>query len=289
MTSDILGLTLVEVAAAIRGRRLSSVEVVRACIARAERVQPRLNCFIAIEAEAALSAAKKADRALKMRGARIGSLHGVPLAHKDLFYRTGKISTCGSKILRGYRPAVTSTAVARLTREGALWLGNLNMAEFAANPTGHNDHWGDCRNPWNPAHMTGGSSSGSGAAVAGRACFGSLGSDTGGSVRTPAAACGVVGLKPTYGLVSRHGVMPRSWSQDTVGVLARTVRDCARLTGVIAGADARDPTCENRPVPDYEKALGGRRGNFRSLYLLAPAGIDIRDPHGLSFALTIVR
>ena len=263
MTPDILGLTLVEVAAAIRGRRLSSLEVVRACIARAEEVQPRLNCFIAIEAEAALSAAKKADRALKMRGARIGSLHGVPLAHKDLFYRTGKISTCGSKILRGYRPEVTSTAVTRLAREGAIWLGNLNMAEFAANPTGHNDHWGDCRNPWNPAHMTGGSSSGSGAAVAGRLCFGSLGSDTGGSVRTPAAACGVVGLKPTYGLVSRHGVMPRSWSQDTVGVLARTVQDCARLTGAIAGTDVRDPTCETRPVPDYEKALGGRIKGLR--------------------------
>ncbi len=263
MTSDILDLTLVEVADAIRSRRLSSVEVVRACIARAENVQPRVRCFIAIEAEAALAAAKRADRALKKRGARIGSLHGVPLAHKDLFYRAGKISTCGSKILRGYRPEVTSTAITRLTREGAIWLGSLNMAEFAANPTGHNDHWGDCRNPWNPAHMTGGSSSGSGAAVASRACFGSLGSDTGGSIRTPAAACGVVGLKPTYGLVSRHGVMARSWSQDTVGPLARTARDCARLTGAIAGTDARDPTCESRPVPDYEKALGARIKGIR--------------------------
>jgi len=263
MTADLADLTLVEVAEAIRGGRLSSVEVTRACIARAERLQPALNCFIAIEAAPALAAAKKADRALKQRGARIGPLHGVPLAHKDLFYRAGKVSTCGSKILRDYRPALTSTAVERLTRAGAIWLGSLNMAEFAANPTGHNDHWGDCRNPWNPAHMSGGSSSGSGAAVGGRVCYGSLGSDTGGSVRTPAAACGVVGLKPTYGLISRHGVMPRSWSQDTVGPLARTVRDCARLTGVIAGADARDPTCATQPVPDYERALSGRTKGLR--------------------------
>ena len=261
MNADIVNLSLVEVAHAIRRRKLSSVEATRACIARAERVQPRLNCFIALEAEEALAAAKKADRALKQRSAKLGPLHGVPLAHKDMYYRAGKISTCGSKILREYRPGVTGTVVERLARAGALWMGSLNMAEFAANPTGHNDHWGHCRNPWNPAHMTGGSSSGSACAVAARACYGSLGSDTGGSVRTPAAACGVVGLKPTYGLISRYGVMPRSWSQDTVGPLTRTVRDCARITRVIAGADPLDPTCGAHPVPNYEKELeGGIKG-----------------------------
>ncbi len=268
MSAEIVNLSLVEVADAIRRRRLSSVEVTRACIARAERVQPTLNCFIALEAEAALAAAKKADRALKQRGAKLGPLHGVPLAHKDMYYRAGKISTCGSKILREYRPAVTGTVVERLARAGAIWMGSLNMAEFAANPTGHNDHWGHCRNPWNPAHMTGGSSSGSACAVGGRACYGSLGSDTGGSVRTPAAACGVVGLKPTYGLISRYGVMPRSWSQDTVGPLTRTVRDCARMTRVIAGADPLDPTCAAHPVPNYEKELAGR---IKGLRLGVPA------------------
>jgi aspartyl-tRNA(Asn)/glutamyl-tRNA(Gln) amidotransferase subunit A len=142
-------------------------------------------------------------------------------------------------------------------------MGNLNMAEFAANPTGHNDHWGHCRNPWNPDHITGGSSSGSGSAVGARACYGSLGSDTGGSIRLPAAACGIVGLKPTNGLVSRYGVMPRSWSQDTVGPLARTVADCARIMRAIVGADPNDPTCSTLPVPNYEKELEGRVTGLR--------------------------
>lgn len=263
MSADIVELSMTEVANAIRRRKLSSVEATRACIARAERVQPKLNCFIALEAEAALAAARKADKVLMQRGVKPGLLHGVPLAHKDMYYRAGKISTCGSKILRDYRPLVTGTVIERLAQAGAIWLGSLNMAEFAANPTGHNDHWGHCRNPWNLAYMTGGSSSGSASAVGARACYGSLGSDTGGSVRVPAAACGVVGLKPTYGLISRYGIMPRSWSQDTVGPLARTVRDCARMARVIAGADPLDPTCATRAVPDYEKELVGRIKGLR--------------------------
>ncbi len=260
--NELTQLSLIEAATAVRRKKVSSVELTRACLEQAKRVQPRLNCFIAIEEEAALNAARTADRALK-RGARVGPLHGVPLAHKDMYYRAGQVSTCGSKILKDYRPTVTAAVVERLARAGAIWLGNLNMAEFAANPTGHNDYWGHCRNPWNPEHMTGGSSSGSGSAVAARACYGSLGSDTGGSVRIPAAACGVVGLKSTQGLVSRYGIMPRSWSQDTVGPLTRTVADCARMTRIIAGADPRDSTCSTLPVPNYEKELGGRIKGLR--------------------------
>lgn len=255
--SELTELTLIEAANAIRRKKVSSVELTRACLEQAHAVQPQLNCFIAIEEEDALKAARKADQALK-RGTRLGPLHGVPLAHKDMYYRAGKISTCGSKILKDYRASVTATVVERLERAGAIWLGSLNMAEFAANPTGHNDHWGHCRNPWNPQHVTGGSSSGSGSAVGARACYGSLGSDTGGSIRLPAAACGVVGLKPTNGLVSRYGILPRSWSQDTVGPLTRTVADCARVTRIIAGADPKDPTCSTRAVPDFEKELQGR-------------------------------
>jgi aspartyl-tRNA(Asn)/glutamyl-tRNA(Gln) amidotransferase subunit A len=253
--TTLLNLSLTEVATAIRTKKLSSVEVTRACLEHAARVQPKLNCFISLEADEAIKAARKADQTLK-RESKIGPLHGVPLAHKDMFYRAGKISTGGSKILREYRPTITATVIDRLAAAGAIWIGGLNMAEFAANPTGHNDHWGHCRNPWNPAHMTGGSSSGSGSAVAARACYGALGSDTGGSVRLPAAACGVVGLKPTYGLISRYGILPRSWSQDTVGPLTRTVRDCARVTRIIAGADSNDPTCVAEPAVNYEKALG---------------------------------
>ncbi len=253
---DILSLSLREVATAIRSKKLSSLEATRACLERLHEIQPQTNCFIAVEEEEALRAARAADR-MRGKSARLGPLHGVPLAHKDMYYRKGKITTGGSKILRNYRPDITATVVERMQRAGAVWLGNLNMAEFAANPTGHNDHFGHCRNPWNTEHISGGSSSGSGVAVAARACYGSLGSDTGGSVRLPAAANGVVGLKPTYGRISRHGIMPRSWSLDTVGPLTRTVADCAKLMKIIAGADANDTTCSAEKVPDYEKALTG--------------------------------
>ena len=257
MSNEILDLSLTELAAAIRKRKISSLEATRACLDQAQRMQPKINCFISIATDDALKAARAADRALK-RGGRLGPLHGVPLAHKDMFYRRGRVSTAGSKILRHYRPEVTATVVERIHAAGAIWLGNLNMAEFAGNPTGHNEYFGNCRNPWNPQHISGGSSSGSGAAVAARACYGALGSDTGGSVRHPAAANGVVGLKPTYGRVSRFGILPRSWSLDVVGALTRTVRDCARLMRVISGADAMDTTCSSEPVPDYEQGLTGR-------------------------------
>jgi aspartyl-tRNA(Asn)/glutamyl-tRNA(Gln) amidotransferase subunit A len=253
---DILNLSLCEAADAIRRKKVSSLEVTRACIEQAHAVQPRINCFIALEEDDALKAARAADRALRS-GRKLGPLHGVPLAHKDMFYRAGRVSTGGSKVLRDFRPTTTATVAERLDAAGAVWLGNLNMAELAANPTGHNEHWGHCRNPWNTDHITGGSSSGSGAAVAARTCYGALGSDTGGSIRLPAAANGVVGLKPTYGRVSRYSILPRVWSLDTVGPLARTVRDCARITRVIAGADERDATASAEPVPNYERLLDG--------------------------------
>ena len=256
MSGDIHLMSLVELAEAIAARRLSAVEAVGAALARAERLQPVLNCFISLQAEAALEGAAAADAALA-RGEAPGPLHGVPLAHKDMFYRAGHVTTCGSRIRRDFVPDHDSTALARLHRAGAIYLGGLNMAEFATGPTGHNEHWGDCRNPWNRAHISGGSSSGSGAAVAGRVVFGALGSDTGGSVRLPSACNGVVGLKPTNGLISRHGIMPLSHTLDTVGPLTRTVRDAARLTSAIAGHDPQDPTTSRRPVPDYEAALAG--------------------------------
>ena len=246
-------LSLCDAAAKIRSRELSSREVTAACIERIERHADTLNCFIRFDAEDALAQADAADRALAA-GNAAGPLHGVPLAHKDMFYREGVVCTCGSKIRRDFVPDRTATVLKRLDAAGALDIGALNLSEFAHGPTGHNAHYGPCRNPWNPEHISCGSSSGSGSAVAARLVFGALGSDTGGSVRLPAAANGVVGIKPTQTRVSRHAVMGLSFSLDNIGPLARTVRDCARLLGVIAGHDRDDGTSSTLPVPDYEGA-----------------------------------
>ncbi|MEM9683914.1 MAG: amidase [Pseudomonadota bacterium] len=248
-------LSLTEAARAIRDGDISSEELTRACFDRIDERADGLNAFISVEREDALEAARKAD-ADRAAGRVRGPLHGVPMAHKDMYYREGRISTCGSKIKRNYVPDVTATVLARLEDAGALYLGGLNMSEFAAGPTGHNEHYGDCRNPWNPDHITGGSSSGSGAATAARMVFGAMGSDTGGSVRLPAGLCGVVGLKPTHGRISRYGAMPRSWSNDTMGPLCRTVEDCAAMTEVIAGEDPNDPTSAAVPVGEYRAAAG---------------------------------
>jgi aspartyl-tRNA(Asn)/glutamyl-tRNA(Gln) amidotransferase subunit A len=254
MSSGWLERSLSEVMQALRTRAVSSVELTRACIERAQAINPALNCFLEIEAEQALAAAAQADAEFA-RGHWRGPLHGVPLAHKDMFYRRGKRCTGGTLIRRDFVPGFDSTVAERLDAAGAIWLGNLNMSEFAASPTGHNVHYGHCRNPWDRDSITGGSSSGSAAAVAARACFGAVGSDTGGSVRLPAALCGVVGLKPTYGLISRYGALPRCWSLDTIGPLTRTVEDCALMAAVLAGRDVRDPTTADLPVPDYRASL----------------------------------
>jgi aspartyl-tRNA(Asn)/glutamyl-tRNA(Gln) amidotransferase subunit A len=252
--TQLADLSLSAVAAAIHDGTVSSLEVTQACLARIDERQPTLNCFIAIEHEDALAAAARADSA-RARGDSLGPLHGVPLAHKDMFYRAGKVCTCGSKIRSDFRPSFTSTVIERLQAAGAIHVGTLNMVEFAAGGTGHNDHFGDCLNPWNPQYTPMGSSSGSGAAVGARMVYGALGSDTGGSVRLPAVASGVVGLKPSYGRVSRYGVMPRSWATDSIGPLTRTVRDCARMTAIIAGQDERDSTTAALAVPDYEASI----------------------------------
>ncbi|HVJ54410.1 MAG TPA: amidase [Aliidongia sp.] len=262
MNTDAALLTLAEAVAAVRKREISARALTEACLARIERLQPVLNCFIRIDADRALAAADAADQATA-RGEALGPLHGVPLAHKDMFYRAGTVATCGSKIRSDFVPGHTATVLERLDAAGAISLGMLNMAEFAVGPTGHNTHWGDCRNAWNPAHIAGGSSSGSGAATAARLCFGALGSDTGGSIRTPAAVNGLFGLKPTTGRVSRHGAMGLSFTLDTVGPLARTAEDCALLFSIIAGADPKDPTsAQSKPVtlpPRLDGDIAGLR------------------------------
>lgn len=248
-------LTLTEAADAVARGEVTSTALVRGSLDRIAGAA-RLNAVVRLDAERALGAAEAADAA-RRAGRALGRLHGVPLMHKDMYYRAGQVSGCGSAIRRDFRPGVTATVLERLDAAGAIDLGTLNMAEFAQNPTGHNRHHGDCRNPWNPAHCPGGSSSGSGAAVAGRLVYGALGSDTGGSIRLPASMCGVTGLKPTQTRVSRAGVMPLSFSCDNVGPLVRSARDAARFLGVIAGHDERDPTSAREDVPDYEAALTG--------------------------------
>ncbi|MSO93103.1 MAG: amidase [Rhodospirillales bacterium] len=253
-------MTLAAVAEQIRSRQVSAEEAVKACLQRIERGAPKLNCFFSIEAEEALAAARRADAALA-KGAGVGALHGVPLAHKDVFFRKGKVATCGARICRDMIAEETATVIERLAGAGAIQLGTLHLPEFAMGPEGHNDHFGPCRNPWNADHVAGGSSGGSAAAVAARLVHGSLGSDTGGSARLPAALCGVVALKPTHGLISRHGSMPLAPSLDTVSPIARTVEDVALLTAAIAGADPKDPTTVSTPVPDYQASLqGGVKG-----------------------------
>jgi aspartyl-tRNA(Asn)/glutamyl-tRNA(Gln) amidotransferase subunit A len=247
---DIALWDLSEVADAIAARRISSVEATEACLARIEVWQPRVNAFLRLYKDKALAQAQAMDAELAA-GKRRGPLHGVPMAHKDMYYRKGEISTGGSAIRKDWIAPVTATALEKLDAAGVVELGFLNMAEFAAGPTGHNVHHGHCRNPWDQSRVTGGSSSGSGASVAARLVFGALGSDTGGSIRLPAAACGVVGMKATYGRVSRAGAVARSWSLDHVGPLTRTVRDNARMLSVVAGHDVNDSTTSEKAVPDY--------------------------------------
>jgi aspartyl-tRNA(Asn)/glutamyl-tRNA(Gln) amidotransferase subunit A len=249
-------LTLVQASDAVLKGEVSAVGLTEAALDAFRAGDPTINASIALDAQEALETAEGLDR-LRKAGRLLGSLHGVPLAHKDMYYRAGKPCTCGSKIRGAFRPTYTATAVERLEKAGSITIGSLNMAEFAQNPTGHNAHFGDCHNPWHVDHCTGGSSSGSGAAVAARFIYGALGSDTGGSIRLPATMCGITGIKGTQSRVSRYGAMPLSFSADNVGPLARTARDCARLLRVIAGHDAADPTCSTEPVPDYEAALDG--------------------------------
>jgi aspartyl-tRNA(Asn)/glutamyl-tRNA(Gln) amidotransferase subunit A len=254
--------TIERLAAALRARELSAVEVVDACLASIARLDARLRAFILVDADGARAAAKARDAEAAAGRAR-GPLHGVPLAYKDLCVVAGLPTSCGTKTPDYFRDDAECTAVARLTAAGAITLGKLNMTELATGPLGENAHHGHPQNPWRAGHCSGGSSSGSGVAVAAGLAFGALGSDTGGSIRLPSACCGIVGLKPTYGRVSRAGAMPLSWTNDHLGPMTRTVRDNALMLGVIAGHDPRDGTSSRRRVPDYlrdiERGVAGLR------------------------------
>ena len=242
-------------AAMVRGKQVSPVEVVRAYLSRIDRFDGALRAYITVCSDAALDAARAAETR-RTRGAPLGRLDGVPFAVKDQFDTNGVKTTQGSKLHASHVPDRTATVVARLEAEGAILLGKLNMTEFALGGT-QDFPFGQPRNPWNRAHDPGGSSSGSGIATAAALAGFTLGEDTGGSVRSPAGFCGVVGLRATWGRVSRYGVFPLSWSMDAPGPLGRTVEDAALVLAVIAGRDSRDPLTSSRPVPEYLEALGG--------------------------------
>src|SRR6059036_3362412 len=231
--------TIESLVAALRARRISAVEITDKCLARIDRLNPVLRAFITVDADGARRAAKERDGELAAGRAR-GPLHGVPMAWKDLCASPGLPTSCGTRTRDYFVSERPCTAVARLVAAGAITLGKTNMTELALGPFGDNAHHGHVQNPWRNGHCSGGSSSGSGSAVAAGLALGALGSDTGGSIRLPAACCGIVGLKPTYGRVSRAGAMALSWSNDHLGPMTRTVRDAALMLGIMAGWDAVD-------------------------------------------------
>lgn len=258
-----------EMAAAIREKRLSPVEVTRAVLDRIQALNQTTNAFVTVMSESALREAKAAEEAA-VRGEFAGPLHGVPVALKDLIETAGVRTTGGSRVLADYVPRRDATCVGLLRAAGAVIVGKTATHEFAFGPTTDSPYQGPTRNPWNVAHVPGGSSGGSGAAIAAGIVPIALGTDTGGSIRMPAAACGVFGLKPTYGRVSKAGVFTLSWSLDHLGPLSRTASDAALLLAAIAGADPLDPTALPVPVPDYAADLQGEP-DLRGLRLGVPA------------------
>ncbi len=253
-SSDLCGLSVGELSRLIMKRKVSPVEVVKAHLARIEATEPILHSFITLLPEQALKEAEGAEREIES-GRYRGPLHGIPIGLKDIFYVSGIRNTAGSKIFDQFVPAYDSAVALKLKKAGAILLGKLNLHQFAYGPTGENPDYGDMHNPWDAERIAGGSSGGSASATASGQCGLAMGTDTGGSIRIPSALCGLVGLKPTYGRVSRYGMIPLSWSQDHAGPIARTVEDCALVMNAIAGYDSHDASTRKRAVPDFTASL----------------------------------
>ena len=247
---DLAFASITELAPRLAAKEVSPVELTEAMLARIERHDPDLNAYITVTADSARHAARAAEAAI-MAGHALGPLHGIPVALKDLYATRGVATTYGSPLFADWVPDFDGAAVERLKRAGAVILGKTNLHELAYGTTSANARYGPVRNPWRRDHHPGGSSGGSAAAVAAGLAYAAMGSDTGASIRQPAACCGIVGIKPTFGRVSKFGALPLSWSQDHVGPLTRTVADAALLMQALAGFDPRDPTSVDRPVPDF--------------------------------------
>jgi aspartyl-tRNA(Asn)/glutamyl-tRNA(Gln) amidotransferase subunit A len=277
-------LTLTEASALIARRALSPVELTDALLARAEALNPLLNAFLLLTFDAARQQARAAEAEI-LRGERRGPMHGIPFALKDIFNAAGTRTTCHSRLGSERVSVADAATVTRLYKAGAILLGKLATHEFAHGGPSYDLPWPPARNPWNPDHITGGSSSGSGAAVAAGLVPAALGTDTGGSIRSPAALCGIVGLKPTYGLVSRRGVYPNSFTFDNAGPMTWTVADCAMLLQAIAGHDPDDPGSARVKIPDYRAALTGDIRGLRIGVIRHFHTEDIAVTPGLAAAL----
>ena len=269
-----------QLAPMIKSGEISPVEIIDAHLSRIRATEPVLNSFITVLADEAVAAARQAERDIRA-GRYRGPLHGIPVGLKDLFNTGGVRTTSGSRIYDNYVPTQDCTVAARFREAGSILLGKLNMHQFAYGPTGENPDYGHMHNPWNPERVSGGSSGGSGSAAAAGQCTITTGSDTGGSIRIPAALCGIVGLKPTYGRVSRHGLTPLAWSMDHPGPMVRTVEDAAITMNVIAGHDPKDVASSTLPVPDYTAALTGEIRGLRiglpRQYVEAPLDPEVRE------------
>ena len=251
---SLLDCTAVELAAKIKAGEVTAVEAMQAVVAQIEKSEDKLNCYVTFDKEKALQAAAKADDDIKA-GKLTGPLAGVPFAIKDNMCTEGMLTTCSSKILGNFVPTFSSEAVIKLQEAGAVIIGKTNMDEFAMGSTTETSAFGVTKNPRNTEHVPGGSSGGSAAAVAANECFAALGSDTGGSIRQPASYCGVVGMKPTYGTVSRYGLIAYGSSLDQIGPLCKDVTDCATIMEVIAAKDDKDSTSVKREDTAFTKAL----------------------------------
>ena len=286
-------LTIAEAAAALRRKEFSAVELTEALLKRIEALDGELHCFISLTADVALKHAKQAEEEIRS-GTDRGPLHGIPIALKDLYATRGIRTTCHSAVLENWVPDHDATTVTKLRQAGTILLGKLGMHEFAFGGPSVDTPFPAVRNPWNTDHIPGGSSSGSGAALAAGFCYGALGSDTGGSIRTPSSHCGIVGIKPTYGRVSRYGVIPLSWSLDHAGPMARRVEDCAILLQAIAGYDSKDPASAHVAVPNFRSELkagikGLRVGVPRDHWFDENRGIDQETEKIFNQAIEVLR
>lgn len=260
--TDLSQLSIAELSDRIRNGDISPVEVTQACLDRIASANDKVNAVVTLQQDVALAEARACEADIA-KGDYRGPLHGIPIAHKDLYWTKGLRSTAGSRLKENFIPEKDATVVARYRAAGTVLLGKLNTQEFAYGPTNEHSIFGPARNPWNLACYAGGSSGGSGAAVALGMCAGATGSDTGGSIRIPSACCGITGIKPTYGRVSRKGIFPLCWTMDHPGPMTRSVRDVAMMLQPIAGRDPNDPATPDREVPDYVAALDGAIDGLR--------------------------